>query len=82
MFYLRDHREAAVAELGSTDPGIIGKAVGEKWKAVTDRSRWDQLAAQERSHAIPKSLGSPITTHDHQSSLPRLNHRMPRLGKH
>uniref|UniRef100_A0A7S0IUA5 Uncharacterized protein n=1 Tax=Calcidiscus leptoporus TaxID=127549 RepID=A0A7S0IUA5_9EUKA len=49
MFYMRDHRDAVAAELGTADPSIVGKAVGEQWKAVTDRSRWDQLSAQDQT---------------------------------
>ena len=48
MLFARDRREAAVLELGSSDPKLVSKILGEKWGAQTDRAPWEKASEQDR----------------------------------
>ena len=48
MLFCRDHREIVAGELGTSAPNVISKALGERWAAQEDRSKWDREAAAER----------------------------------
>jgi hypothetical protein len=49
MLFGRDHREITATELGTTDPKLVSKALGEKWAAQADRSTWELLAEQDKA---------------------------------
>ena len=49
MFFGRDHRDAVSAELGTTDPKVVSKALGEKWAAQADKAPWERLAEQDKA---------------------------------
>ena len=49
MFFSRDSRETAVAELGSSDPKMVSKRLGEKWAAQADRSPWESQSAKDKA---------------------------------
>ena len=49
MLYGQEFREATCAELGTTDPKVISKALGDKWGQVADKSKWEKLAAADKA---------------------------------
>ena len=44
-----DSRDAAVAELGSSDPKLVSKHLGEKWAAQADRSTWEAQSTKDKA---------------------------------
>lgn len=48
MFFARDNRESVAAEVGTTDPKVVSKAIGEKWAAQSDKSPWERQSEQDK----------------------------------
>ena len=49
MFFCRDHRDAVGAELGTSAPNVLSKALGDRWAATEERGKWDKLAADDKA---------------------------------
>ena len=49
MLFGRDHREAVAAELGTSDPKMVSRALGDKWAAQVDKSTWEAMAAKDKA---------------------------------
>jgi len=48
MCFARENRDAISQEVGATDTSTLSKVIGERWGEVTDRSRWERQAADDR----------------------------------
>jgi SWI/SNF-related matrix-associated actin-dependent regulator of chromatin subfamily A member 5 len=48
MFFCNDMRDAVSAELGTSATHIIAKALGERWAAQTERTRWEEMALKDK----------------------------------
>ena len=49
MFFCRDHRDAVGAELGTSAPNVLSKALGDKWAATEERGKWERLSEQDKA---------------------------------
>ena len=48
MLFCKDYREQVAAEVGSAAPGVVSKALGERWGQTTDRQTWEKQAEKDR----------------------------------
>ncbi len=49
MLFGQASREAVSQELGTSDPKVVSKALGEKWAALADKSRFEAESAKDKA---------------------------------